>query len=240
MKKASDRRSSLVARNGTLPFEFGDSPVVKAATKGNYFSPCYKTHPPLGLGNDLKIYGGSCHTPVVTDATVYVGLDYSMAYSYMAHPWEEGQAIHYPITDHKAPEDFQSFSAMIDWLAEQIIAGEKVHVGCVGGHGRTGTLLAALVKVMLGEKAAIDYVRTNYCKKVVESEAQIAFLMKNFGIEKAAPSKADYVPYKAPAKKSAKKSGTDFLGSDADYKLNTIKPWNAWGSIWGQETPWKK
>lgn len=240
MKKASDRRASLVARDygGSLPFDFGDSPVVKSATKGNY-QPCYKTHPPLELVNGLLIYGGSCHSPVVKDATVYVGLDYSMAYAHMAHPWEEGHAIHYPITDTKAPSDAQSFAAMVDWLAEQILAGSKVHAGCVGGHGRTGTLLAALVKVMRGEKAAIDYVRTHYCKKAVESDSQVTFLVKHFGIDKAEASKAHYdYPKSYPSKKGAKAKDGEF--DSADYKVTTIKPMGFKKSIWGQEPPWVK
>lgn len=244
MKKASERRASHVAKNinqKALPFDLGDSPAVKAVTGKTYYDqgyvPCYKSHPPLELSNGFKVYGGSCHTPVVTDADIYVGLDHSMAYYYLAHPWEEGEAIHYPIVDHNAPKDLASFTKMVDWLAEQILAGKKVHAGCVGGHGRTGTLLAALVKVVRNEVDAIAYVRENYCKKAVESEAQVKFLVKNFGIQTAAASKPTYYP----APKSSKKYNA--VGDDEpsiEHKLTTVKPWKDSASIWGRETPWSK
>lgn len=51
---------------------------------------------------------------------------------------------------------------------------KTVEIGCVGGHGRTGTLTAALViKLMdMDSEEAITYVRENYCKKAVESKGQ--------------------------------------------------------------------
>jgi hypothetical protein len=240
MKKASERRASHVAKNikqKSLPYDLGDSPAVKAVTGkgyGNDYVPCYKSHKPLELTSGFKIYGGSCHTPVVTDADIYVGLDHSMAYAYLAHPWEEGEAIHYPITDHHAPKDAASFIKMVDWLAEQIVAGKKVHAGCVGGHGRTGILLSALVKVMRGEADAIAYVREHYCKKAVESEAQVKFLVKQFGILTAEASKPTYYPAVTASKKY------DALGDDktVEYKLTAVKPWKEAASIWGRATPW--
>jgi hypothetical protein len=41
-------------------------------------------------------------------------------------------------------------------------AGEQVEVGCLGGHGRTGT--------------AVAWVRASYCQKAVETAAQEAFI----------------------------------------------------------------
>lgn len=232
----------MVSRNMNQDLPFGNESKSFSLTDKGTYVPCYKNHPPLTLGGDLVIYGGSCHTPIVKDADIYVGLDHSMAYSHLAHPWEEGQAIHYPITDHKAPDDSKSFIKMIDWLAEQIVAGKKVHAGCVGGHGRTGTLLAALVKVMTGEPDAIEFVRKNYCKKVVESEGQVAFLGKHFGITKAEPSKPTVYSY--PAKSTKKGSGQtyyqEYAESETSYKISTIKPFKSDGSVWGRGTPWNK
>jgi hypothetical protein len=57
------------------------------------------------------------------------------------------------------------------------------------GHGRTGTFLAALVATM-GENDAINYVRTNYCQKAVESRVQVDFLAKHFGVKSASGTKS--------------------------------------------------
>lgn len=49
-----------------------------------------------------------------------------------------------------------------------------VEVGCIGGHGRTGTALACLAVVggALTPQTAIDLVRDTYCFKAVETEEQ--------------------------------------------------------------------
>lgn len=51
---------------------------------------------------------------------------------------------------------------------------KRVEVGCVGGHGRTGTLLAAIIMNVerLGPKAAIKEVRRRYCERAVETALQ--------------------------------------------------------------------
>ena len=43
---------------------------------------CYHSHPPLKLpGTELVIYGGSCISPVVKDADVYIGFDAGMTFT---------------------------------------------------------------------------------------------------------------------------------------------------------------
>lgn len=158
--------------------------------KNTYVARCYESHPALSVGSGLVIYGGSCAHPVVTDADVYVGLDFSMRKTPQAYPWMPGDEFLFPITDMQAPNDPKLFAGLIDWLAVQLTANRKVHVGCIGGHGRTGTVLAAVVSVMMGRKDAIEYVRQNYCVKAVESKAQVMFLREHFGVDDAPPAKA--------------------------------------------------
>ncbi len=56
----------------------------------------------------------------------------------------------------------------------------KVGVCCMGGHGRTGTMLAILVPLLgglKGKKACpVTWVRKNYCEEAVESDAQIDYV----------------------------------------------------------------
>jgi hypothetical protein len=176
----------------TNHFDQQEFHLTGGSTKGvqGGYKRCYETHPALPLGDGLVIYGGSCGYPVVLDADVYVGLDgYSMMKTKKSFPWEPGYSFAYPIVDMQAPSDASSFIKLIDWLQEQIVAGKKVHVGCIGGHGRTGTVLSALVAVMMGNKDSTAYVRKNYCEKAVESHDQIEFLHKHFGITKIGPTK---------------------------------------------------
>jgi hypothetical protein len=56
--------------------------------------------------------------------------------------------------------------------------GMSVEIGCIGGHGRTGTVLACMA-VLAGVpgKDAVTWVKTNYCKKAVESTRQEWFVL---------------------------------------------------------------
>lgn len=175
---------------------------------------CYHTHPALPLKDGLVIYGGSCSSPAVIDADVYVGFDYTMQRSSLSFPWSGKFSFLFPITDMCAPKSPEEFSQLIDWLILQLTANKKVHLGCLGGHGRTGTVLAALVARFMGRKDAIEYVRANYCKKAVESSEQVAFLMKHFGVDHAAPSKEEIpMPPRDPIKEHRRPSKTQVQSS---------------------------
>lgn len=180
------------------------------------FTPrCYETHKPLPLGDGIVIYGGSCGTPLIQDADVYVGLDYSMDPTTQKFPWEGGASVFFPIPDMGVPSNPSRFSGMIEWLSVQLIAGKKVHVGCIGGHGRTGMVLAALAATMLKRTDAIKYVRENYCHKAVETEKQVQFLVKHFGVESVEPTKQkSYFESKADLFSKPKAVVDDYEGGD--------------------------
>lgn len=155
---------------------------------------CYETHLALPIGK-YKIYGGSASWPVVDDADVYVSLQAGSTCGCISDPWDEHKVIEvqFSITDGCAPKDPARFKKLIDWICNQLQEGKKIHVGCIGGHGRTGMVLAAIVSQMTDEKDAIKYVRKHYCHKVVETHSQIAFLEKHYGVKTASPSKTVYV-----------------------------------------------
>lgn len=155
----------------------------------SYGKRCYHSHKPLELGDGLKVYGGSCNHPAVEDADVYIGFDHGMKLGPKSYPWNDGNEVKFLVTDGNAPSNPAEFKQLVKWAIEQIRDGKKVHAGCIGGHGRTGTFLAAVVAEMLGIKDAIGYVREHYCTKAVESESQVTFLHKHFGVTKAKPSR---------------------------------------------------
>ena len=150
---------------------------------------CYTTHKPLKIG-EYVIYGGSCSSPMIKDADIYVGFEKYMLETTKAYPWVEGESFCFPITDGSVPTSIEDTMQLLEYLSTNLKAGKKIHIGCIGGHGRTGTILAALVKYMTGNVNATEYVRTNYCEKVVESTTQVNWLHKHFGIEKVKPSKS--------------------------------------------------
>ena len=67
--------------------------------------------------------------------------------------------------------EIEDLKPVVSYLAAVIDIG--VEIGCMGGHGRTGTLMA-LIMVQLGCKAeeAIKTIRKDYCKRAIETQGQ--------------------------------------------------------------------
>lgn len=172
--------------------------------------PCYEKHTALAFidketGNPLEIYGGSCITPTTLDADVYLGFDWGMGVA-VSRPWvKEVAHIKYLIRDMDVPAYPSEFKELVLWVRSKLLQGLKVHVGCVGGHGRTGTFLVALYTACTGNTDGIDYVRKNYCREAVETVEQEQYLVQHFG--------CDLPTYNHP--------GASFLAT-----LNHGKHWN--------------
>lgn len=154
----------------------------------NTYKTCYHSHPTLELGKG-KLLGGNCDSPVTEDADVYIGLQSGMRQTSRSWPWSKKVEFLYPIQDMGIPNVAKSFHSLVSYICKCLNEGKFVHVGCIGGHGRTGMVFAAVVKEMLGKVDAITWVRKNYCEKAVESPAQVNFLAEEFGIKKVSGSK---------------------------------------------------
>ena len=79
--------------------------------------------------------------------------------------WTDGQALH-------LGKDF-----WLDLLSVIRTEKKSVTIYCMGGHGRTGTalsILAALCGASSGDP--VQFVRDNYCTKVVETQTQINYI----------------------------------------------------------------
>ncbi len=84
--------------------------------------------------------------------------------------------------EHLAWQDFgvpdrDELTASLERLLARARDGDLVEVGCLGGHGRTGTALACLA-VLTGAPpdGAVDWIRANYCPDAVETPDQRAFV----------------------------------------------------------------
>lgn len=221
------------------------------------YSACAHSHKPLIIQPananvntaPIIVYGGKGGDPVKKDCDIYAKLDRYTSSPFANYPWSENKRVMFSfhIPDHSTPEDPAEFKRMIAWLAEQARAGKSIHVGCVGGHGRTGMVLAALVKEIAGVEDAITYVRENYCKKAVESSSQVKFLAKHFGITEVKgskdystkPTKADLIGDPVDAIYYGRKSGSRAERHNAKYARASndiaypIKPVKLAGNIWG-------
>jgi protein-tyrosine phosphatase len=79
----------------------------------------------------------------------------------------------YPWPDLGVPTNPRTFKRALRWLLEQASEGRRVEVGCAGGHGRTGTTLAALLVLQgVSAREAVRRVRRRYCGEAIESVQQ--------------------------------------------------------------------
>jgi hypothetical protein len=89
-------------------------------------------------------------------------------------PWHHD---HLDWPDLGVPADAAELRATLQSVLDRARNGERVEIGCLGGHGRTGTALAVLA-VLTGHPAddAVAWVRTAYCPQAVETPEQEAFV----------------------------------------------------------------
>jgi hypothetical protein len=70
-----------------------------------------------------------------------------------------------------------TLAIVLKYIHEAIVGGEDVEIACLGGHGRTGTLAAAVCMMYgMGAKESIEYVRNTYCNDAIESVEQVDML----------------------------------------------------------------
>jgi protein-tyrosine phosphatase len=75
------------------------------------------------------------------------------------------------------PSDGETAAAQIRAAFARAQAGERVEVGCVGGLGRTGTVLACMALLAgVPAAAAVEWVRKNYDPRAVETVEQEEWL----------------------------------------------------------------
>jgi hypothetical protein len=88
-------------------------------------------------------------------------------------PWDH---THLDWPDFGVPASTEAVVEALEALLERARSGQDVEVGCIGGHGRTGTALACLaVPADHPAPDAVAWVRASYCPKAVETPAQEAF-----------------------------------------------------------------
>jgi len=256
LRKLVDGEGEIDTAQAKLPYH--DAPWTDNVhhIKSKPYVKCAHTHPPLKIevaGKDscYTVYGGAASDPVHANLDIYVALDHGTAHDKLAYPWHgTRQFIYFPISDMSVPKDPVEFRAMIDWLADQVMGGKSVHVGCIGGHGRTGMVLAALASVLGGHTDAITYVRDRYCKKAVETTEQANWLTKHFGIKKVAGAKQGYhggsgwgdlVPAAHgtsmihTAKVTTKDERAAKLLVEKGSFVQEVKPMKLAGNLWGVE-----
>lgn len=86
--------------------------------------------------------------------------------------------LHSPIPDYGLP-DINQMKTILAWVQKKVKAKENILIHCVGGFGRSGTVMAIYAKTYLGKtgQEAIDYVRSIRGNDAVETKEQENFVV---------------------------------------------------------------
>lgn len=135
--------------------------------------------------------------PPVPDFGIYLAAGWR---ELLGESWTNGSYLKrlaeqrpYPALVRNWPDGQSIPSRDLDQLVEICLSKMRHHkmidIGCAGGHGRTGTLLACLIARVehLSGEEAIRETRSRYCRHAVETLVQerlVREYIENFGIQR--------------------------------------------------------
>jgi protein-tyrosine phosphatase len=125
----------------------------------------------LPSGTELWAVSFDASDPYSRDQTPDFGLYLDEKW---APPWEHAKV---PWPDFGVPSDPDALRGRLSAVLAHANVGQRVEIGCLGAHGRTGTTLACLA-IIDGHDPdnAVAWVRTTYCGHAIETPEQEAFV----------------------------------------------------------------
>lgn len=162
-------------------YEKNKSHVNEPQPKGNagavskYQNKCRHFFDPIELVDGYSVYPSSlANDRKDNEFTPDFGL-------YADFMWEPGWRNEYIVWPDFEIPDFASVAIeQIHSACERVVNGERVEIGCIGGHGRTGTIAACMavtLSYMVGETPlspsdARALVQREYCRHAIETDEQ--------------------------------------------------------------------
>jgi len=150
----------------------GLTPTKTTTTTKPLVKKCSHKHDEMEIAEGYFVHCSS------VNYTIDVDPDFGLYADYSWRPTWRNEFINWP--DYGQPKDKDNALVQIADAYDRILNGEMVEIGCIGGHGRTGTILACLY--MLGQegsktpKECFNFVKQNYCVHAIESDIQEWFI----------------------------------------------------------------
>lgn len=153
-------------------------------TSSSGYTPGYGYASAYGYFSEGKKFSGCSHNMVevkINDLTIYASSindqrtdnipDWGLYADWIWTPWWRNEHIDWD--DYRLPTSYETAAEQIVYAYDKAKLGHKVEIGCIGGHGRTGTILACMsVLEGMSPEEAIKHVTSTYCSKAVETWEQ--------------------------------------------------------------------
>jgi hypothetical protein len=129
---------------------------------------------PVKLG-DTTIYCSSWKDMLTQESRGLFSPDFGLYADYVWRNESRNEYINWP--DFKSPL-FPDIAVKQILDALDLAKTQMVEIGCIGAHGRTGTILACMAVAELGMTSlqATDFIRRKYCQMAVETSSQETFI----------------------------------------------------------------
>lgn len=156
----------------------------KSSSSTTYvYEKCRHYHVPVDLGNGVIMHPSSMNNERNKGGETQPVPDFGLYADYGWRPTWRNELINWP--DYGIPHAHKTACDQIRDAYYLAKGGSDVEIGCIGGHGRTGTILACMYvyaswdqkepKPITAEEA-VKKVHTDYCTHAVESQTQEWFV----------------------------------------------------------------
>jgi hypothetical protein len=214
-QKASWQKLDKVTKPKTGPWKGGTQA---------YTHKCRHYHIGLDLGNGVIMHTSSMNNERKAGGETQVTPDFGLYADYGWKPTWRNEMIAWP--DFGIPKVYDTACEQIKDAYYLAKGGADVEIGCIGGHGRTGTILACMYVYasndmknpkILTAKEAVDKVHKDYCEEAVESASQEWFIeyFSNYFFDTPLSSKT--VPAKTYGSKGLTLAGSTNMCSLAEH-----------------------
>lgn len=145
------------------------SPYVPGGSYGDFLGKCNHLVVPILL-KEVTVYASSLNDRRTTNIP-----DFGLYADWNWNPWWRNEHIDW--RDYGMPTDYEIAFHQISDAYNKAKSGQIVEIGCIGGHGRTGTILACMAVLDgMTPDEAVKHLETVYCHLIIETNEQEWFV----------------------------------------------------------------
>lgn len=135
--------------------------------------------------------------------------------------------------DFGVPKDSNPMVDVVRWMLDEMTKGVRFETGCMGGHGRTGTMLALLLVAQgITPGQAIKRVREDHCKNAVENRKQADYVAEFWKMWHGNTSWRKSKKERKLFEKVAEEGHKNYSSSSSTWKSSVSGTYDSKNQVW--------